>query len=96
MSILNGGLYDDGDYPSVGSRSVLAQFYQVSSMHGCNRVDFDCLSVIENPDPSGPQYTVLLTEGQVFLRPADGAGDEEYMHTNDSSTDEDYSLSDDD
>ena len=34
MNILNGGLYDDGGYPSVQSRSVLNQFYQVSLMYG--------------------------------------------------------------
>ena len=43
---------------------------------------------------------LLLTEGQVFSRSAEGAGDEEYMLTDDSSTDddstdEDYPFSDD-
>ena len=54
MSIFNGDLFDDGNFPSIGSRSVLDQFYQVSSSYGQNRVAFDCLSVIENPDPSEP------------------------------------------
>ena len=52
MSILNGDLFDDDDHP-VGSRSVLDWFYEVSSSYGRNRATFDCLSVFENPDPSG-------------------------------------------
>ena len=100
MSLLNGDIFDDDDFP-VGSRSVLDWFYQVYSSDGHNRAAFDCLSVIENPDPSGPQYTLLLTEGQVCLRSSEVAGDEEYMHADDSSTendssDEEYSSSDDD
>ena len=99
-SILNGDLFDDDDFP-VGYRSVLYWFYEVSSSYGRNRATFDCLSVIENPDLSGLQYTLLLTEGQAVLSSSEGTSGEEYMHTDDSTTDddssdEDYSLSDDD
>ena len=68
MSILNSDLYDECDFPSVETRSVLDQVYQVSPVYGHNRVVFNYLSVIENPDPSGPQYTLLLTEDQGQLK----------------------------
>ena len=54
MTILSSDLYDDGDLPYVESRSILNQVYQISSVYGCNRVAFNYLSVIDNPDPSGP------------------------------------------
>ena len=38
------------------------------AVYGHNRVVFNYLSVIENPDPSGPQYTLLLTEDQGQLK----------------------------
>ena len=93
-------LSDQRCYP-LGYRSVLYWFYEVSSSYGRNRATFDCLSIIENPDLSGLQYTLLLTEGQAVLSSSEGAGGEEYMHTDDyttddDSSDEDYSLSDDD
>ena len=97
--MLNGDLFDDDDL-NVGCRSVLDQYHEVATSYGRNRTMFYCISVSVDLDPYSPQYTLLHTEGHAFLRTYEGAGDEEeYMYTNDlltddDSSDEDYSLSD--
>ena len=97
--MFNGDMFDDGDLP-VEYGGVLDGHYEITLSYGRNRVSFYCISVVLDPDPYGPCYTLLLTKGHAFLRTKEGTGDGEYMYANDSSTeddssDENYSLSDD-
>ena len=99
LSMVNGDIFNDDDLP-VDYGSVLDGHYGITLSYGRKRVSFYCISVILDLYPYGPQYTLLLTKCHAFLRTNEGAGDEEYKYTDDSSTEDDssddnYSLSDD-
>ena len=96
LGILNGGIFNHNDIP-IECRNILEGEYELTSSCGEDWVSFSYLSVIMDHTPHGHPFTLLLTERNLLVRPAEGNRGEMDIDgslTDGHSSDEDYSLTD--